>query len=244
MNKIHQKLILSTVLLASSSAVFAADTNVFAADTNNTNNMFGVWGSVTLKGDFKALSPKLDKFNWQIMNQARTRDDSAKGSRFSENLLFSQINYQLNEHASVGLGYVHDWISHLNKPIVNENRAYQDFFWKQQVGDFKLMSRTRMDERFTKNASGYRARQLVKLSHPIAMVDGLSFYVGDEILFYLTKSTFGKQGFSENRIISGLNYQINNKMGVGLGYLGQYVDTLSGSNLFTHNIQANISYKF
>jgi len=233
MNKIHQKLILSTVLLASSSAVFAAD----------TYNMFGVWGSVTLKGDFKALSPKLNKFNWQIMNQARTRDDSA-GSRFSENLLFSQINYQLNEHASVGLGYVHDWISHLNKPIVNENRAYQDFFWKQQVGNFKLMSRTRMDERFTKNASGYRVRQLVKLSHPIAMVDGLSFYVGDEILLYLTKSTFGKQGFSENRIFSGLNYQINNKMGVGLGYLGQYVDTLSGSNLFTHNIQANISYKF
>ncbi len=234
MNKRQQKLIVSALLFVSSFPAFSAD----------TYHMFGVWGSVTLNGDFKALSPKLNKFNWQIMNQTRTRDDSAEGSRFSENLLFSQINYQLSEHTSVGLGYVHDWISHLNKPIVHENRAYQDFFWKQQWGDFKWMSRTRMDERFTHNASGYRVRQLIKLSHPIAMLDGLSFYVGDEILFYLTKSSFGQQGFSENRIFSGLNYQVNNKVGVGLGYLGEYIDTLSGRNIFTHNLQANISYTF
>ena len=75
----------------------------FADDA--TDNMFGVWGSVTLQGDFKSLWPSLNNFNWLIMNQSRTRDDSPQGSRFTENLLFSQVGYQLTDHASFALGY-------------------------------------------------------------------------------------------------------------------------------------------
>ena len=72
----------------------------------NVNNIFGIWGSVTLQGDFKALSPKAAKFHWLILNQTRTWDDSPKGTRFTENLLFSQVGYKFNEHASLWLGYL------------------------------------------------------------------------------------------------------------------------------------------
>jgi len=208
--------------------------------------MFGFWGSVTLQGSFSSVSPKLDKFNWLIMNQTRTRDDSPEGSRFTENLLFSQVGYNFNEHASLWIGYAHDWINPLDKPSAQENRAYQDFVWKQSVGDFTFLSRTRMDERFLvgTNDAGYRPRQLLMVKYPMPFMDGLSAYVGDEILFYVNKNVFGKQGFSENRIFSGLSYQITHKIGVDLGYMGQYIDTTSGNNIFTHNLQANIGYKF
>ncbi|MDT8426687.1 MAG: DUF2490 domain-containing protein [Methyloprofundus sp.] len=236
MTKIKYTALLGTLL--------ALPVSGFAADTNN---VFGVWGAVTLNGDFKAISPSLDKFQWQIMNQTRTRDDSDQGSRFTENLLMSQVGYQLNEHASIWLGYAHDWIAPLNKATLNENRIYQDFVWKQNFGDYKFTSRTRMDERMHLSTGGpdaYRPRQLLQISHALAFMDGLSAYLGDEVLFYLNKNNFGKKGFSENRIFSGLSYQVNQKVGLDLGYMGQYVDTISGSNLFTHNIQANISYKF
>ena len=233
-NKIKQAIFIA--LLAQPICGFAAD----------LNNMFGVWGSITLKGDFKALSPKADKFQWFIMNQTRTRDDSAKGTRLTENLLFSQLGYKFNEHASLWLGYLHGWGDPLNKPSFQENRAYQDFIWKQNFGDLKLFSRTRMDERFLQgsNEAGYRARQLLQLRHPLPFMDGLSAYIGDEVLFYLTKNVFGKQGFSENRIFSGLSQQITHKIRLDLGYMGQYIDTKSGDKLFTHNLQVNMDYKF
>lgn len=68
--------------------------------------------------------------------------------------------------------------------------------------------------------------------------------MGDDVFFYANKNTFGKRGFSENRILAGLSYQFNEHAGLNLGYLGQFVDTTSGSNLFTHNLRANLRYKF
>lgn len=236
--KIKRKVIITALLLAQTLPVFAGGPG--------TDDMFGVWGSATFQGDFKFLSPGMSKFQWLVMNQARTRDDSSKGSRFSENLLFSQVGYQFNDNASFWIGYVHDWVRPLNKPAFQENRPYQDFVWNQNFGDFRLTSRTRMEERINQanGDTGYRPRQLLQISHPLPFLDGLSAYVGDEVFFYLNQNKFGKQGFSENRALAGLSYQFTPEMGVDLGYLGQYVDNASGNNLFTHNLQANVRYRF
>jgi hypothetical protein len=242
MNKVKTTVVLSALLLAQPLDVFAGGPD--------TTDMFGIWGSFTLQGDFKSFSPGLDKLKWQIMNQSRTRDDSPNGSRFTENLLFGQIGYQLNNNASFWIGYVQDWIHPLDKLAYQENRPYQDFQWNQKMGDFNLMARTRIEERMNQNSNtgpqdtGVRARQLLQISHPLPFFDGLSAYVGDEVLGYVNQNAWGKQGFSENRILSGVSYQFNANFGADLGYLGQYVDNLNGNNLFTHNIQVNLRYKF
>jgi hypothetical protein len=236
MSMIKKTLILSTLLFAHSTASYAT----------GTNDMFGVWGSVILQGSLKSLSPDLDKIKWQVMNQTRTRDDSSQGSRFSENLLFSQVGYQFTPNASLWVGYVHDWIDPLNKPSYQENRPYQDFLWNQTLGGFNLMARTRLEERINQTTGnvGYRPRQLLQISHPLPFLDGLSAYLGDEVFFYVNQNNFGKRGFSENRVLSGLSYQFTPKISMDLGYLGQYVDNKTGNNLFTHNLQANFRYTF
>ncbi|MGH8497664.1 MAG: DUF2490 domain-containing protein, partial [Methylococcales bacterium] len=93
MHKIKSTVVLSALLLSYPITDFAAP----------TDDVFGVWGSLTLQGDFKFLSPDLDKFQWLILDQSRTRDDSPKGTRFSEHLLFSQVGYQATENASFWL---------------------------------------------------------------------------------------------------------------------------------------------
>lgn len=184
MTKNKNTLILSALLLSQPMPSLAA----------STNDMFGSWSSLTLQGDFKALSPDLGKVKWLIMNQARTREDSPQGSRFTENVLFGQLGYQLNDNASFWAGYVHDWIHPLNKASYQESRPYQDFVWNQNFGDFKFMSRTRMEERInqTSNDTAYRPRQLLQISHALPFIPDLSAYVGDEVLFYVNKNTFGK----------------------------------------------------
>ncbi len=223
---------------------------VAVAGGPDTADIFGVWGSLTLQGDFKSFSPDLDKVKWVIMNQSRTKDDSSNGSRLSENLLFGQVGYQLTPNASFWAGYVHDWIKPLDKVAYQENRPYQDFQWNQSVDGFNFTARTRFEQRMNQNSNtgpqdiGLRARQLIQVSHAMPFIDGLSAYVGDEVLGYVNQNGWGKQGFSENRIMSGLSYQFTPAFGGDLGYLGQYTDTLTGNNTITHNIQANVRYKF
>ena len=210
-----------------------------------TQNVFGVWGSLTLQGDFSFLSSDFDRIKWIVMNQSRTRDDSPKGSRFSENLLFSQVGYQMTNNASLWVGYVHNWLHPLNRSAFQENRPYEDFLWKQKFDDITFMARTRLEQRInqTTGDTGHRARQFFQISHPLP-IENLSLYVGDEVFFYLNKTSFGKHGFTENRVFSGLSYNFNKMVGFDLGYMGQYVDNATGSNLFTHNVQANLRFAF
>lgn len=210
-----------------------------------TQDVFGVWGSLTLQGDFSFLSSDFDRIKWSVMNQGRTRDDSAKGSRFSENLLFTQVGYQANENASFWIGYVHDWLHPLNRTAFHENRPYEDFLWRQSFGDYNLLARSRFEQRINQSTgdTGYRARQFLQISHPLP-IRNLSLYVGDEVFFYLNKTSFGKHGFTENRVLSGLSYNFSKNAGFDLGYLGQYIDNPAGSNLFTHNLQANLRFNF
>lgn len=239
MNISKRTLILNAVLFAHSTSSFAGEPE--------TDDIFGRWSAITLQGDLKAVSPNLDKVKWLVMNQMHARDDSAQGTRFSENLLFGQVDYQVTSTTSVWAGYVHNWIYPLKKPSCQESRPYQDLVWNQALGaNFKLMSRTRLEERINETTGnvGIRPRQLIQASHPLPFMDGLSAYLGDEVFFYVNQNNFGKQGFSENRVLSGLIYEFTPKIVLDLGYLGQYVDNKTGNNLFTHNLQTNLRVTF
>jgi opacity protein-like surface antigen len=235
MKKSKNIALLSALLLAQSTVSFAAQ----------TDDMFGMWSSITLQGDFKFVSPDAENVKWLVSHQNRIRDQSNE-MRTTDNLSWGQVGYQLNEHASFWIGYLHDFNNPLNKPDNDEHRPYQDFLWNQDLGDFKFMARTRLEERInqTTGDAGYRPRQLIQVSHDLPFVEHLSAYVGDEVLLYVNQNKFGKQGFSENRALAGLSYQFTPKAGADIGYLGQYLDMKAGDNTFTHNLQVNLRYKF
>ena len=153
-----------------------------------TDNMAGIWGSTTFSGNFKEISPKLKDFHWLILEQTRTRDDSSKGMRFSEDLLYGQVGYSINPNASVWLGYAHIWNHPLDKAAFQENRAYEDFLWKSSFGELEFKSRSRLDQRVREDTGnvGIRFRQLFQASYPLRFIDDdLRVYVGDEVHFYL-----------------------------------------------------------
>ncbi|MDO9160778.1 MAG: DUF2490 domain-containing protein [Methylococcaceae bacterium] len=130
MNNIKKTVVLSALLLIQSISAFAGGTD--------TDAMRGGWGALALHVDFKPLSPNLEKLKWSVLNHTSTRDDSPKGTRKTENLLFSHVGYQLNDNASLWLGYLHDSINPLDKPSYQKNRHYQDFQWNQKLGDWPV----------------------------------------------------------------------------------------------------------
>lgn len=209
--------------------------------------MAGNWSSLTLSGNLKDLSSSLDGFRWIVINQTRLRDDNPNAWRFTEDLLFSQLGYDITKYASVWLGYVHDWIHPLDRTAYQESRPYEDLMFVFPAGDLTIDSRTRLEQRINQTTGnlGVRLRQMFMLHQPLDFIDpSLSLYVGDEILGYLNANSFGPTGFSENRAMGGFNYKLTSQLAFDLGYLGQYARNNNASAIFTQNIFANVSYKF
>lgn len=215
--------------------------------TGDTQNVFGSWSSIMLTGDLAELNPDWKRLRWLFMEQIRTRDDSDAGTRFSENLLWAQLGYQIDDHLSVWLGYTHAWIDPLTAPSFEENRPYQDLLINLPVWSGKVLARTRLEQRIHRSTgrTGVRLREWIQASYPMKFVSNkLSVYMGDEVLFYLNDSSFGRSGFAENRVLAGLNFNLDNHWKIDLGYLGQYIVNPNGRDLFTHNLMANLLYQF
>jgi hypothetical protein len=214
---------------------------------DSVESMAGNWSSLTLSGGFGKFSPRLQEFRWVLIDQTRLRDDNPNAWHLNEDQFYAQLGYAINPYTSVWLGYVHDWHHSLGKAAYHESRPYQDLLFDVPVAKLKAKVRTRLEQRVnhvTGNV-GIRLRQMFTFQLPLEFVDPkLSLYVGDEMLFHLNANTFGSTGFSENRAVAGFSLQLTRQLGMDLGYLGQYIQEIGGAVLLTHNVYANVSYRF
>ncbi len=218
-----------------------------AAQAGSVENMAGNWSSFTLSGKLGDFSPRLRGFRWTLINQTRLRDDNPSAWRLNEDQFYAQMGYSVNSYTSVWLGYVHDWHHSLGKTAYHESRPYQDLLFDFPVARFKVKIRTRLEERINQATGnvGIRLRQMATLQFPLVFIDPkLSLYVGDEVLCHLNANSFGATGFSENRAMAGFSFQLNRRLGVDLGYLGQTIQETGGDIVLTHNVNANLSYRF
>ncbi len=229
-NQITKKLILIIFVLS-----------ISTAHARSTNDMFGSWNSLILSGDFGTKSVK-----WQIVEQGVWRDDSPEGLRLFDDNLFAQIGYNTGQYSSVWIGYLHDWIHPLGKPAFQESRPYQDYLWIHPVWNGRFSVRTRFEERINQDTGdiGVRVRETLQVNYPLAAVKDLGVYVGGDVFFYFNQNSFGPTGFHEARAAAGFTYNLNQHLGIDLGYLGVAIITTGKSDIFSHNLQVNLRYNF
>lgn len=221
--------------------------SVGAMGQAETRQIGGSWNVLKLSGDLAAIDPGLRKFRWQIENQSRLRDDDGGAWRFSQNLLYSQLGYSITDRVCVWLGYVHAWNHRLDGDAFQENRPYQEVLAGFPGSGWQLASRTRLEQRIRQDNGvvAVRLRQHIALKFPLPSVaPNLAAYLGDEVFFYLNQSSFGPIGFSQNRISTGVIYDISDELAIDVGYLGQYLLPNSGDQVFTHNIRIELEYRF
>lgn len=203
---------------------------------------FTGWYSLTLAGDFSAISPELDDFHWFILDQTRLIQDS---SRFSEHLLFVQAGYDLTDEISVWLGYTHNWANPLGRGAIEENRPYQDFLWRHSLDTGIFASRTRLEQRILDPGGdlGWRFRQMFEYTLPLTPDDGLRMILSNEGFFYAGTSSWGEGGFSENRAIVSLAFAVAPRLDLSLGYMNQYVVKSSAENNMNHVLMVTVGLK-
>lgn len=173
----------------------------------------------------------------------RPENDS---SRLTENLLFAQLGYQTTENVSLWLGYTHDWIEPSSGPSFDENRVYQEFRWDSDTPVGAFTARTRFEQRIRDPGGdfGARYRQFFQLSWPVPQLQRLRLVGWEEIFVYLNDSSWGRSGFSENRLFSGLNVRLSERISADLGYMNQFVSKGNTNDVVNHTLFANINLGF
>jgi Protein of unknown function (DUF2490) len=172
-------------------------------------------------------------WHWYAELQPRWRHE---GSEFDQLLIRPAVYYALNDRSSVWLGYAHVNTHPAGRSSFEENRLWQQYLHNfEPIYDVKIQSRTRLEQRWLENSddTGYKLRQLVRLTTHSSLHPKLTWVVYDEYFINLNTTDYGaRKGFDQNRAFIGVNWALSQTARVEVGYLNQFVN---GRNVNAEN---------
>ena len=122
------------------------------------------------------------------------------------------------------LGYA--WLPNLS-PVRGEDRIWEQLTSSHALGALAMAHRLRLEHRFQErtDGTGHRLRYLLRAGQPgTARSEPWGWVVWDELFWNLNSVTGGgKQGFDQNRIFAGPQYQIDARTRLEAGYLQAYI---------------------
>lgn len=191
-----------------------------------------------------SLTYKFDK-NWYVYGETQFRSIAD----------FSEIDYyeikggggytfNKNHQVFTGLGRYASYTEH--KISREEFRIWAQYVYSTFISRVKIEQRIRAEKRFFHdpvtdeniNAERYRYRMNVIVPLNKEKIEAKTLFVNtyDEIFLISDEPTF-----SRNRLFGGIGYQVNNSLGVTLGYLWQRDLGLS-KNTNTHFLFCGINF--
>ncbi len=159
-------------------------------------------------------------------------------------LLRPALGYKLMENLSIWQGYA--WVGNFNQahtpsqsPFFDENRIYQEVNYTHKFDSFKILSRTRLEERWIEHADGtaLRFRTMLRGMYPFPMAPEWALVAYDEIFVNLntvgtTKGGKGPAaGFDQNRVFVGVNRTFSKSFNADFGYQNQLLNSRTIPNL-------------
>lgn len=210
--------------------------HVVSAETEEDGRF---WLNVNAVGKLSA-----ENWGWYSEVQPRWREE---GAHFDQLLIRPAVFYQLNKQTSLWLGYAHV-VSHPDgKSAFAENRVWQQLLHNfEPIGSLSLQSRTRIEQRFIENSdeTGYKVRQMIRLTMPSAISPKLLWVAYDEYFVNLNDTDYGaRRGFDQNRAFFGLNWAFAPNLKFEIGYLNQYVNA-KNTDLDNHVLSSTLNFTF
>ncbi|HET6243799.1 MAG: DUF2490 domain-containing protein [Bacteroidetes bacterium] len=181
---------------------------------------------------------------WSIHTEAQYRDygifDEAE-----QILLRSGINFHLQSSSSLSAGYarVNSYTDNdelMESPHSSENRIWQQFLMRNNLGRFIFEHRYRLEQRWKQTNDNIqylnRIRYLLRITVPLnkQKIEKNTLFLSlyDEVFIH-----FSSPPFDRNRLYGAIGYQFIPNANIQIGYLAQTVNTTT-----KHYLQAAIFY--
>ncbi|MGQ0667677.1 MAG: DUF2490 domain-containing protein [Nitrospiraceae bacterium] len=177
---------------------------------SSVNQDFRLWSPVFL------TVPLSKSFVGYMEVNPRFGDDV---SELDQILLRPAIGYKLTDHLSIWQGYA--WIGNYQPRFTDEHRVFQQLIYSRKFPSFKILSRSRLEERIIDNADGtaVRARTLLRADFPLPDLSNWAIVVFDEIFVNLNTVGHGPEaGLDQNRFFLGMNRRFTEQVNMDLGY--------------------------
>jgi hypothetical protein len=204
----------------------------------------GGWAGWIVQGNLKAVDEDWKDWRFWFDGQARWRDDL---ETYDLTLLRPGLGYALSEHWTFHVGY--GWIqTHPSSGTQVEHRPWEQLQWRAPVGDWNLISRSRLEQRFfeERGDAGWRLRQMLRGTAPIFGVSSPFLAASDEVFIDLNDTSWGQRsGLRQYRAFAGLGWFLNSKKTVSLevGYLNQWLDR-EDQDRMNHVVSVNLFTNF
>lgn len=200
---------------------------------------FQTWTNITANGSFGLIDPALQKFRFWMEGQGRFGNDSTE---LSQGMVRPGLGYSLSDNLSVWLGYaLIPTMDPFTRTDFNENRIWQQVLWTPKTPLGVLTSRTRIEQRFTLAPDvAYRFRQLFRLSYPLSFAPGFMLVGWEEYFVSLNSTGTFVSGFDQNRVFVGLGYNIDENIRTEIGYMNQYINRDTTSDLINHVLSMSL----
>ena len=176
------------------------------------------WFNLTSEGDLTG------KLRWYMELQPRFKQE---GREFDQYMIRPGINYKLTDHVVVGGGYGYVRTRTDQGHYTDEDRIWQQVIYNTTWQDgAKFSSRSRLEQRFLDSGddTGWRYRQLLRVSKPLASLPSVSPVLWNEVFVNFRETDWGAQrGFDQNRLFAGIAWTATPDARLEFGYLNQYV---------------------
>lgn len=206
--------------LAAAVLAFAALSSAHISAHAETIEDGRVWLNVNMIGRLPA-----ENWRWYAELQPRWREE---GETFDQVLIRPAVLYDFNKQTSAWLGYANVITDPAGRKSFEEHRIWQQILHNfSPIGEIKIQSRTRLEQRFIENShkTGHKIRQILRVTAPSGISPRLLLVAYDEYFLNLNDTDYGaERGFDQNRAFVGVNWALDNQMKLEVGYLNQYVN--------------------
>lgn len=181
------------------------------------------WGAVVATGPLGSSDSSL---RYWFEGQGRFNDDS---SRFNQGIVRGALGYKIAPRTAMWAGYAFIPSDPPNRRSdIVEHRVWQQLTWSaaQPLYGFSLASRTRLEQRMIESANdtGWRFRQLLKLTRPVGQSETFYWSFWDEIFLNINDTDWGADdGVDQNRLFAGIGLRLSHFAKTEIGYLHQHV---------------------
>lgn len=196
------------------------------------------WWSVTVQEKAGTASP----WRWYFEIQGRHRDGV---EALDQLLVRPAVGYDLTNRSSVWFGYGYTPSFPPTGDTLVENRTWQQYLWTRPIGRAQFVSRSRLEERDIEgnDALAWRFRQQVRVTRPLP-ASRFSLVVWDEMFVHLNSTLRTDGGADQNRLFGGIGIGLNPAARVEVGYMNQFIYTLSGPNRSHHILSGVLNVTF
>lgn len=154
---------------------------------------------------------------------ARFRED---GDQLDTTILRPGVGWRVSPRLDLWAGYANVTLRRPG-PDGEEHRAWQQATYPiAEVGGGRLTGRTRLEQRFREGGddTGWRLRQFVRWSRPLAGPD-VAVVVSNETFIAFNDTDWGQRdGYDQNRAFIGLGWQMHPRFRLEGGYMNQHID--------------------